>query len=230
MNPRELDALLLDTLRDYRLSGGEKAALKQALEGCRCDAQALGALRHRAFELARGEVLTPQAAQVLGWLEEVVKVLAPRPAPASAAVADACFGPGPACLNRLLALIRQARSTLDVCVFTITDDRITSALLAAHRRGVRVRIISDDQKAGDLGADIATFRQAGVPLRMDRAAAAHMHHKFALFDAELLLTGSFNWTRGASEVNQENLLVTSEPRLVHAFGRTFEQLWDQFGP
>jgi phosphatidylserine/phosphatidylglycerophosphate/cardiolipin synthase-like enzyme len=55
-----------------------------------------------------------------------------------------------------------------------------------------------------------------------------MHHKFALFDRETLLTGSYNWTRSAGEVNQENLVVTSDAHLVAAFVQEFEQLWKDF--
>jgi phosphatidylserine/phosphatidylglycerophosphate/cardiolipin synthase-like enzyme len=43
----------------------------------------------------------------------------------------------------------------------------------------------------------------------------------------VLLTGSFNWTRSASEVNQENVIVTDDPRLVGAFVTEFERLWIQ---
>ena len=28
----------------------------------------------------------------------------------------------------------------------------------------------------------------------------HMHHKFAIFDGERLINGSYNWTRGAANV------------------------------
>jgi cardiolipin hydrolase len=53
----------------------------------------------------------------------------------------------------------------------------------------------------------------------------HMHHKFAILDGATLLTGSYNWTRGAARDNEENLIVTDEPRLVNPFALTFEHLW-----
>jgi cardiolipin hydrolase len=54
-----------------------------------------------------------------------------------------------------------------------------------------------------------------------------MHHKFALFDGKRLLTGSFNWTRSASEQNEENMIVTPDPVLVAAFQGRFEALWNK---
>ncbi len=42
--------------------------------------------------------------------------------------------------------------------------------------------------------------------------SGHMHHKFALFDGGRLLTGSYNWTRGAAETNYENVIDTTDPK------------------
>ena len=50
-------------------------------------------------------------------------------------------------LNRRVAFCRQlasATTSLDVAIFSISDDRIEKELQDAHRRGVVVRVISDD--------------------------------------------------------------------------------------
>ena len=64
----------------------------------------------------------------------------------------------------------------------------------------------------------------GVGVRFDRSEA-HMHHKYVIADARLLLTGSYNWTVSARTENEENVLVTSSPGLVASFTRNFESLW-----
>ena len=64
-------------------------------------------------------------------------------------------------------------------------------------------------------------------MRVDRTQY-HMHHKFAVFDERLLLTGSYNWTRGAAEHNEENFIITSEQRFVHSFSNLFGKLWSKF--
>ncbi len=95
-----------------------------------------------------------------------------------------------------------------------------------RRRGLAVRIITDNEKAEDEGSDIDWLRESGIPVRVDRTQY-HMHHKFAVFDGELLLSGSYNWTRGAALYNDENLIVTSDPRLIAAFSKAFEKLWNR---
>jgi mitochondrial cardiolipin hydrolase len=137
---------------------------------------------------------------------------------------QAFFSPGDACLGQIVHRFFSARRTVEVCVFTVTDDRITRALLDAHRRGVQVRVISDNDKAFDAGSDIERIEAAGVEVRVDRTQY-HMHHKFAVFDRLRLLNGSYNWTRGAAEWNEENLIDTGDPQLVAAFLAEFEKLW-----
>ena len=68
---------------------------------------------------------------------------------------------------------------------------------------------------------------AGIPLKVD-AKPNHMHHKFAIFDRSRLLTGSYNWTRSASERNEENFLITDDRRLVRPFETEFNRLWEAF--
>lgn len=83
---------------------------------------------------------------------------------------------------------------------------------------------TDNTKEFDAGSDVAQLRSAGVPIAVDRTDA-HMHHKFAIFDGNWLLNGSYNWTRSACEHNEENLVASNDPALVGQFQRAFEQLW-----
>ena len=100
-------------------------------------------------------------------------------------------------------------------------------MLECHQRGLDVRVITDNEKQHDLGSDIEWLREQGVPLRIDKGPY-HMHHKFALFDGQILLNGSFNWTRSASDYNEENLLVTDQVQLVADYRREFEKLWQRY--
>lgn len=231
MRREELRETLRRTLEDRRLSRGERKALGEVLG----DWLQAGAgpehqrrlLQHEALELAEATLQTPGERAVLQWLRDVWELA--RPGTSSSQRAEAWFGPGDGPRSALKREIDAARAHLAACVFTITDDRLTQALLAAHRRGVRVRILTDDEKRSDRGSDIDQLVAAGVGVREDRTAA-HMHHKFALFDGRVLATGSYNWTRSAAVANHENLLLTSEPRLVRAFEKEFEALWDGAHP
>jgi len=145
---------------------------------------------------------------------------------ASKPVNHAYFSPGDTCLSAIITAINGAQSSLKICVFTISDDRITQAILQAHRRGIKVKILTDNEKLYDKGSDIRELKQAGVPVRVD-ITTNHMHHKFAILDNQTVLTGSYNWTRSAALYNHENLIITNEKTLVTSFCREFDRLWDE---
>ncbi len=226
---KDIDRILHATLADMRLSRTERHALKDILEELDPDPNQLAFLRHRAFAIARDAVTSsadPRTA--LDWLEDIVKLFVPRPDEEPiATTARARFSPGSDCPDLIESLLRSARHRVDICVFTITDNRLSSAIEGAHRRGLKVRVISDNDKAHDKGSDVNRLRNAGVQVRVDQTRK-HMHHKFAIFDHTTLLTGSYNWTRSAFRENEENIIVVDDPRLVSPFVTEFEQLWDAF--
>jgi phosphatidylserine/phosphatidylglycerophosphate/cardiolipin synthase-like enzyme len=224
MDASEIDDILAATLADRQLTRSERRALQAVLDDRRAGEAVLALFRSRAFALARESVTDARARQVISWLEETVQALLPTRRVPEAARMEAHFSPGEAPLRAIVKLIEEARGSIDVCVFTVTDDRLSRALQEAHQRGVRVRVVSDDEKALDAGSDLWRLKDAGLPVRLDRAEA-HMHHKFAVFDRLRLLTGSYNWTRSAADVNHENVLISDDPRLVQPFCRAFDDLW-----
>ena len=222
----QLDRALRDSAADGRLDNEERLELRAI--GSQSSADQIRFLRNRAFEIARETARAqPDASDdVLRWLEQVVKTLDVASVGAVAAT-TAFFSPGDACLRKLQSLWAGAKRSVDACVFTIADDRITREILAAHRRGVAVRIVSDDDKRFDTGSDLDQLVAAGIPVRTD-ATPYHMHHKFAVFDGASVANGSFNWTRSASANNFENLVVSSDAYLVRVFAGHFETLWGRF--
>jgi mitochondrial cardiolipin hydrolase len=235
MNTDELNQFLARAFADRKLSGSERAALADWLsQHVRTD-QHRGLARHAAFEIARS---APPSSDVVDWLEAVMKVLAPlaQSGAVAAPVADeVLFAPGDACRQRIVSRFAACRRTADVCVFTVTDDRISKAILDAHARGVRVRIITDNEKQHDAGSDVARLRAAGIAVKVDNMTEAaepgtngHMHHKFAVFDGARVLNGSYNWTRGAGDLNFENVVDSADAVLVKAFAAEFERLWARF--
>ncbi|XP_068583458.1 mitochondrial cardiolipin hydrolase [Cebidichthys violaceus] len=132
-------------------------------------------------------------------------------------------------LSRLLHRILSTSSSLDLCVFAFSNVNLSRAVLALHARGVTVRVLTDKHYVAIPGSQIGVLRKAGICARYD-ASSVHMHHKFALVDGRLLVTGSLNWTQTAVQSNMENVLVTEEPDLVRPFIEEFHRLWESNDP
>jgi cardiolipin hydrolase len=229
MRQPELENWLLATLEDFKLSQSEALELREILPKLAPDDIAF--VRNKAFVFARepARLGGDNAVACLLWLEKIGKAIDTFRQTQSVTITEAHFSPGEDCRRQLLDLFIAARATLDISVFTISDDRLSNAIMAAHKRGIRVRIITDNDKAYDQGSDVFDLIERGINVRMDNTEN-HMHHKFAVVDQSILVNGSFNWTRSASDFNQENILVTNEPKLVAAYLQEFEQLWAEFLP
>jgi cardiolipin hydrolase len=137
---------------------------------------------------------------------------------------QAYFSPGPNCRIAIEQAMETALSELLICVFTISDDRLSDAIMAAHRSGLTVRVISDNDKMHDRGSDVEHLSQAGVDVRID-CSPEHMHHKFMVIDGHTVMTGSYNWTRSAETRNEENIIAVDDPLLATRFSEEFERIW-----
>lgn len=219
-----LIAYLEDSIADNAFSRGDKRGFKEMLREHDLLKQDFDFLRSKVFDLAMARANAENYAHVLTWLEEINKTLVPKVGETS--TEQVFFSPGDDCLNAIRQQLRSAMSTIRICVFTISDDRITNEIKSAHRRGVSVRVLTDNDKSQDMGSDIDELVKAGVEVKMDETRN-HMHHKFAVIDKEYLMTGSYNWTRSAANYNHENLLLTSDKGVVNEYLKEFEKLWEE---
>ena len=227
MRQEQIDDLLKSTLDDFRVSRGEKRILEGIVREHGDSEQQLGFLRHRAFAVARESIVGPEGIAAMEWLEDVIKVFQPREEPDQNS-SQVYFSPGDDCPQIIVNQLERATSSIDICVFTITDNRIADSIRDAFVRGVAVRIISDNDKSLDPGSDIERLMGLGVPVRIDQTDH-HMHHKYAVFDQKTTLTGSYNWTRSADKHNDENFLITGEASINRAYLGHFDRLWDALG-
>ncbi|KAM4632502.1 mitochondrial cardiolipin hydrolase [Discoglossus pictus] len=132
-------------------------------------------------------------------------------------------------LSRLMRVVLGARRCLELCVFTISNEPLGRAVLLLHRRGVRVRVITDSDYMAASGSQIGALRSAGIMVRHNQTSG-YMHHKFLVVDQNILITGSLNWTTQAIQTNRENLIIIDESTCVNAFLNEFEQLWKEYDP
>lgn len=223
-----LDQQLRDTFADQRLDNTERDELRQL--GTILDPEQIRFMRNRAFDMVNEIIANPAydinaSAHAFRWLRQVIKTL--DQSQPQQIQSTAHFTPGESCRKKIISLCNQAQHNVDICVFTISDNTLSQEIIKAHRRGIKIRIITDNDKQYDAGSDIHLLQEAKIPLVTDQSEY-HMHHKFAIFDRKILLNGSFNWTTSASNFNSENILTTDNTILVEQYIAHFEKLWERY--
>ncbi|MBI5209916.1 MAG: hypothetical protein HY927_08090 [Elusimicrobia bacterium] len=136
------------------------------------------------------------------------------------------FAPGDAAEAWLIKAISLAGRSLDIAMFSCTSERIKEALLEARSRGVKIRLVFDKAQFRFL-PPMMWFVDNGFDVRLAegfRPGRSAMHHKFVIFDGELLQNGSYNWTDGAKYNNFENVQFFDEPQLLAAYREAYGRL------
>jgi phosphatidylserine/phosphatidylglycerophosphate/cardiolipin synthase-like enzyme len=103
--------------------------------------------------------------------------------------------------TRMIQHIASATSSLDVHMYLFTTDTIADALIAAHGRGVAVRVILDDHPGNpDVKARLVA---AGIETRDAPSGYPYAHAKYMIIDhaTSVILSGNFNYTSMAFERN-----------------------------
>jgi phosphatidylserine/phosphatidylglycerophosphate/cardiolipin synthase-like enzyme len=112
--------------------------------------------------------------------------------------------------------VAQAKHEILVLAYSFTNRKITTALIKAHRRGVRVEVVADREQTFNLPqTTIRDLLSAQVPIWLDNRFAA-AHNKVMVIDGATVITGSFNFTQAAQSKNAENVLVSLNAKKLAA--------------
>jgi phosphatidylserine/phosphatidylglycerophosphate/cardiolipin synthase-like enzyme len=132
--------------------------------------------------------------------------------------------------GRVVEAINNAQSTVDIAAFEFNLQSMADALIAAHERGVRVRMVDDDEHTED-SEQMEQIREAGIPV-VDDERSALMHNKFVVIDGVEVWSGSMNFTENGVYRNNNNLIRIISPELATNYTTEFEEMFldESFGP
>ena len=69
---------------------------------------------------------------------------------------------------------------------------------------------------------------AGIPIMVEDATGL-FHHKFAVIDGKLVITGSYNWSGSVDEQNFEKVVFIECADIAQVYTSEFSQLWEMLG-
>jgi len=129
---------------------------------------------------------------------------------------DVYFSPRGGATFAIRQALDNAKSSVLVQAYSFTSAPIAEALVRAHRRGVKVKVLLDKSQKTEKYSSADFLANAGIPTKID-AAHAIAHNKVMIIDKEIVITGSFNFSKAAEESNAENLLVIRDKELASRY-------------
>ena len=138
---------------------------------------------------------------------------------------------------QLIQLIGSAKQSINVCMFQAVyypnqknspSNLILSALIEAHKRGVKVEVVLDN--GGSLGEVEKTntgtarfLKSSGITVYFDSGTVT-THTKFLTIDSALAVLGSTNWTYSALAKNHEISALIYSPDAARKMNEYFEMV------
>lgn len=139
---------------------------------------------------------------------------------------DYYFSPKDKSNALIVDAINQAQTQVRFMAFSYTDDAIGQAMIAAHRRGLSVAGVMERQNVRGTGSEFAILEEGGVDILADGNCYI-MHHKTMIIDDDVVITGSYNFTKSAEQSNDENLLIIRSPQLVAQYLAEYDRVRNQ---
>jgi phosphatidylserine/phosphatidylglycerophosphate/cardiolipin synthase-like enzyme len=133
------------------------------------------------------------------------------------------FSPNGGCTEAIVEALNAAKATILVQAYSFTSAPIAKALVEAHKRHVDVQVILDKSQRSERYSGATFLSNEGIPVFID-AAHKIAHNKVMVIDGNIVITGSFNFTKSAEEGNAENLLVISNtPELAQRYTANWKE-------
>jgi len=138
---------------------------------------------------------------------------------------DVGFSPNGGAEAIVLNAIGSARSSVLMSAYTFTNRRISDALQAAERRGVKVAIVADLERNKQPNGELRYLAEHGIPVRVN-GNFLDKHSKYLIIDQMSVETGSFNYSSASALKNEENVLwLHNVPQLAKVFTEEWQSIW-----
>lgn len=134
-------------------------------------------------------------------------------------------GEDPEIDDAVIAAIRDAQTSIDLCLYELSFAPIVDAVAEAVQRGVQVRMVGDGDEVHDLGYE--ALDALGVPIVARPAGNRIMHNKFIIIDDATLFTGSMNYTDNGILKNNNHTIRFDDAALAAIYKAEFEQMFQQ---
>jgi phosphatidylserine/phosphatidylglycerophosphate/cardiolipin synthase-like enzyme len=124
----------------------------------------------------------------------------------------------------LIKHIDGSKKTIKVMAYGFTAMPLSDALIKAHRRGVKVQLLQDEKSAGNNSDAINQLIAAGIEVRSDGKHAIQ-HNKVMLMDDDIVITGSYNFTKSAEVRNAENIIILKSAYAAKRYADNWDTHW-----
>ena len=141
-------------------------------------------------------------------------------------------------------ILSSATESVDLALFVFSEQKMANILQQKQQEGVKIRGVFDSGFAYRYYSEVLDMLGVTLYLRCKPEANNNpwqnslstvgipqivtgdkLHHKFAIVDRTLVITGSQNWSQAGDRLNDETLIAIDNSMVSRHFEREFQRLY-----
>ncbi|ACB53762.1 conserved hypothetical protein [Crocosphaera subtropica ATCC 51142] len=142
-------------------------------------------------------------------------------------------------------VLNQAKSSINLALFVFSDQNIANTLETKNNQNINIKALIDpefmfryySEGLDMLGVALSNdcqYEKDNQPWQknINTVGVANLpqgdklHHKLAIIDDNIVITGSHNWSASANYQNDETLLIINNPIITAHYQQEFNRLYD----
>ena len=142
------------------------------------------------------------------------------------------FSPSDQTTSKILDIINNVDYTFEFALLSFTKNDLGEAIIAKDAEfGVNIRGIMEQQNM--TGSEYDALIDANVNVKSHMGITHQLHHKYAIADANVLLsdptvlTGSHNWSNNAENNSDENTIIIHDHTIANIYLQEFTERFNE---
>lgn len=130
----------------------------------------------------------------------------------------------------IIDTIEMAKESIRIKMFLFSDPNLISAVIAAHNRGVKVKVMLNPARRNGEEENEDTrkiLEDAGVEVKDSNPFFGLTHEKSMVVDDNVAFIKSLNWETKNLTETRDYAIITSHPKEVQEIILCFESDWDR---
>lgn len=124
------------------------------------------------------------------------------------------FCPEDDCKEKIISLIIDSNNSIECAIYDITSKDISQALISEKEKGNQIRIVTDYGRSSTKTSQVGILKTSGIDVLLSPSESSYMHNKFCVFDDNIVVIGSTNFTENSFSESYNNIMIFENPKLT----------------
>jgi phosphatidylserine/phosphatidylglycerophosphate/cardiolipin synthase-like enzyme len=138
---------------------------------------------------------------------------------------NAFFSPENGIERIIINRLKKAKKSIRFMAFSFTSPGIADTMIRCRKNGISVSGIMETRGSGTKHSQYRKMKVEDIQVRLD-SNKRNMHHKVIIIDDDIVITGSYNFSKGADRRNDENILILDNRDIAAVYIKEFNELYD----